>query len=277
MLSFCTWLIANSVLTWLTSYIDIFIVSRYFDQHTLGIYKTSISRANSALAIISATVIPLLLPTYAKLQDDIPQMRNVMLKMQKHLSIILLPIGFTLFLYSDLITRVYLGSQWMEAAPLIGIWALIHSFSLLINRFCSNAYVAIGKPHVSLLLQILFAAVIIPTVLISAGYGFKTLFICRTLTKLWLLVMHLTAIYLLIRQSPLKILGNIMPELSGCLIMTILSYVLGQINDTLMWQAASMLISLMAYFIILLMMRNERLILKKIWQNTTSKLCFKQK
>ena len=272
MLSFCSLLITNSVLTWFTTYIDIFIVSRQFDQHTLGIYKTSITRANSALAIISASIIPLLLPTFSKLKDDLPQLRNTMLKMQKYLSVILLPTGFILFLYSDIITRIYLGSQWTEAAPLIGTWALIHSFSLLISRFCSNTYVAIGKPHISLLLQILFAAILIPTVLIAVNYGFQTLFVSRTFTKLWLIIMHLITIYLLIKQSPFKIIGNILPELLGCIIMTIMSYALGMVSNSSIWQVISMLICLTTYFGILLIQKQERAIVSNLWKHTTSKI-----
>lgn len=275
MISFSAWIIVNSVLTWTTSYIDIFLVGTRFNQHTLGIYKTSISRANRTLEIISATTIPILLPTYSKLKNDISQLCATMLKMQKYLSIILLPLGVILFLYSTTITRIYLGSQWLEAAPLIGAWALIHTFSLLINRFCSNAYVAIGKPRVSFFLSVLYAAILIPTVLISIDYGFQTLFVARTLTKLGLLSFHLVAVYLLLHLSPLLIFRNILPELIGCAIMALITYSLSNICNTILLQLISMLISVIAYFGFLFTIRNERIIIKKIWKHIARSITIK--
>ena len=268
MFGFCGYMIISAILNWVTLYFDIFIVSAQFDQHTLGIYKTSISTANSALAVISSTILPILLPTYSKLQNDIPQLKASMLKMQKYLSTIILPIGFTLFLYNELFTKIYLGNQWGEAAPLIGIWALIHSFSILINRFCWNIYVAIGKPNVSLLISIIFSAILIPTVIVSVDYGFQTLFVFRTLTKLGLLTLHLITIYILIRQSPLTIFSNILPQLVGCGIMTAITYSLATACNTPLLQLTSIAICWVAYCGFLLTIKRERNIIKSLWHNS---------
>ena len=272
MFGFCGWIIADSLLSWTNYYLDLFIVGKKFNNHTLGIYKTSISSTTNTLGVISKSFTPLLLPTYSKLQNDYSQLRQVFLKMQKYLSVILLPVGFTFFLYSDLITRIYLGNQWSEAAPLIGIWGLIHTFSLVINRFCSNAYTAINKPHISVFLSSLFAIVIIPTIIISSKYGFQTMFMARTLTKLWMLSLHLITIYILIRLSPITIIGNILPELIGCGIMTIITYALSSVCDTIIMQLASMTICLTAYLGFLFAIKSERAIIKTIWQNSIIKV-----
>lgn len=265
MFGFCVWIIIDQFLSWTNNYLDIFIAGRKFNQHTLGIYKTSINASTKMLGIFSKSFIPLLLPTYSKLQNDVPQLCATMLKMQKYFSIILLPVGFIIFLYSDLITRIFLGSQWTEAAPLIGIWGLIHCFSLTINRFCSNAYVALNKPHISVILSSLFAIVTIPTILISSQYGFQTMFVARTLTKLWLLSLHLITIFLLIRLSPFKVIGNILPELIGCGVMVAITHSLSGFCNTIVLQTISMTFCFAAYFGLLLTIRNERLIFKNLW------------
>ena len=272
MFGFSIWITIDQFLSWTNNYLDLFIAGRKFNQHTLGIYKTSINTSNKMLGIFSKSFNSLLLPTYSKLQNDIPQLCQTMLKMQKYLSVILLPIGFTIFLYSDLITRIYLGNQWGEAAPLIGIWGLVHTFSLVINRFCSNAYTAINKPHISVLLSTLFAIVTIPTIIISSRYGFQTMFIARTLTKLWLLSLHLVTICLLIRLSPLKIIGNILPELIGCGIMVTITWLLSSYCDTIISQIISMTICLAAYSGFILAIKKERLILRNIWQHTAKSI-----
>lgn len=275
MLGFCAWIIADQILSWINNYLDLFLAGTRFNQHTLGIYKTSINASNKMLGIFSKSFIPMLLPTYSKLQNDFSQLCSTMLKMQKYFSLIMLPIGFIIFLYSDIITKIILGNQWLEAAPLIGIWGLIHSFSLIINRFCSNVYIALNKPYISVALSFLFAAVTIPTVIISSQYGFHTMFVARTLTKLWLLSLHVITIFILIRLSPLKIIGNIMPELIGCGIMVIITYSLSTVFDSNILQLASIAICLATYFGFLLCIRNERIIIKKIWEHSVKPIARK--
>lgn len=267
MFSFCSWIFIDRILSWTNNYLDLFIAGRKFDQHTLGIYKTSISRTTNMLGVISKSFIPILLPTFSKLQNDIPELRNTILKLQKRLSALVMPIGFTIFLYSDLITKIYLGSQWTEAAPLIGLWGLIQTFYLIINQFCSNTYTAINKPHISVIISSLVVFATIPTILISSRYGFQTMFIARSLVKLWQLLLHLISIYFLIRLSPFRIIGNILPELIGCGIMTAITYSLSPICDTIVLQLASMAICFVAYFGFLFAIKNEREIIKQMWQH----------
>ena len=269
MLSFCISVIISSFLVWINMYSAIFIVSTKFDQYSLGIYKTSISKANALLSMISATIIPILLPTYAKLQNDIPQLRAAMLKLQKHLGIIILPIGFSIFLYSDIITWFFLGNQWTEAAPLIGIWGLLQSFNLLINHFCGKTFTAIGKPIISAYISIFYIALLIPSIIIASNYGLKPLFYTHSLTYIWLTILHLIAVYLFIKQSPLKIISNILPELFGCAIMVVIAYALSLVGDTPVWQTVSMVICLAAYFGFLFFLKKERAIIKNLYRNTT--------
>lgn len=272
MFGFCGWIIIDHILSWANNYMDLFIAGRNFNQHTLGIYKTSISKSTNMLKIVSKSFIPILLPTYSKLQNDIPQLSRTILKMQKYLSVILLPIGFTIFLYSDLITRVLLGNQWSEAAPLIGMWGLTQTFYLIINRFCSNIYPAINKPHISVILSFLFTFVTIPTILISSRYGFQTMFMARNLTRIIQFAMHLTTTHILIRLSPLKIVGNILPELISCGIMVLISHFLSSFNDSNIWKLASMSVCLAAYCGLLFAMKSERSIIINIWQHCSTSI-----
>ena len=276
MLGFCSTIIINSILVWINTTIVLFLVSSYFDNYTLGIYKTSISKATGLLSIISTSIIPILLPTFSKLQNDASKLKNTMLDLQKVVSVILLPLSFTIFLYSEIITRIFLGSQWNEAAQLIGIWTLVSSFSLLINHFCGKALTAIGKPQLSTIISILYLSILIPSVIITIKYGFKTVFYTHALTNIWLIILHLIAIYIYIKLSPFKIFSNIMPELIGCGIMIGLSDSLSAICNTTILQIVSMLICLAAYFVFLFSLRSERLIIKKIWKHATNKLLKKE-
>ena len=155
-----------------------------------------------------------------------------------------------------------------ETADLIGMWVLMRSFSILINHFCGRTYIAIGKPQISTLITLLYTAVLIPLIIIASNYGLRILFLLHTLSFLWLVTINLITIYILIKLSPLKILGNIIPELIGCGIMFAITYSLSTVNCTSLFQVISMIICLAVYIGFLFTIRSERMIIKKIWQHT---------
>ena len=277
MFGFCFLITLRSILLWVDSYLDISLVSNKFDAHTLGLYKTSISTPNNILKIAFNPIIAILLPTLSKLQNDIPQLCSTMLKIQKYLSIIILPFGFSIFLYSEPITLIYLGKQWTEAAQLIGLWGIIHTFSLLINHFCGKIFIAISKPSIPVIISCIFTISLIPTVLLSIDYGFKVLFFSCAFLRIFLIMLHLAAVYILIRLSPLKIFVNILPALVGCGIMIAINYSLSTICNTFVLQLLSLAVCLMAYFGFLFTIKSERTMLLNIWRHTSKSITSKFK
>lgn len=275
MLSFCIWIITNDVITYFTGYIDIFLISQKFDQHHLGIYRTAVSTSTHIITLISAVIVPVLLPAYSKLQNDHKMLREAMLKIQKYLGIIILPLGFGIFLYSDLVTSILLGGQWAEASPIIGIWGLLHTFSLLINRSCTNAYIAIGRPKFSVLAQTLYAFALIPAIIISSNISFEAVYYTRAFAKIWMIVINLILIYTTIKQSTLKIFSNIMKELSGCIVMSMVSFLLSTISDNIEWQIASIIICGIVYFATICIFKDDRQALSNIVNYAKKQLQFK--
>ena len=193
------------------------------------------------IALISAIVVPVLLPTYSKTQNDHQKLQNTILNIQKHLGILLLPIGLGIFLYSDLITKILLGNQWLEAAPIIGIWGLMHALTLLLSRNYTNAFIAIGKPKIPVFIQALYAAILIPTIIISANTSFNCVFITRSFMRIWHIALNMFFIFITIRLSVFKTIRNLLPEISGCLVLFIISTLLSLISESLYWQLFSLM------------------------------------
>ena len=261
MFSFCSWSIVDSVLVWATSNIDIFFISRALSTYYLGVYKTSISTVHQFTTLITASVLPVIMPAISRLQNNIPEMRRVLLKFQKYTSILLLPIGFGIFMFKDLVTAIMLGDQWMEAAPFIGLWALMEVITVIFSRFCSIVYPAIGKPRVSVIVQILHIIVVIPAVIISGQYGFRVLYITRSLVRLEGVMVNLIALYILIKQSPWKMFVNILPEICSCLVMSTIAYILLSINNSLLLSFVWIGVCAIVYFVILSFFPKDKAIL----------------
>lgn len=261
MFSFCGWMLIDSILVWMTGYLDVFLLGSKLGSHYLGLYKASMTTVAQFTSIVTAAVLPVMLPALSKVQDDIPQLRQMLLKFQKYCSVLLLPLGTGIWLYSDLITEILLGDQWVEAAPFIGLWGLMEVTVVIFSRFSTVVYPAIGKPKFSVLAQCQYLAVFIPAIVIAVNYDFHTLYLVRSFVRLEGPIFNLILCYILIKQSPLKMVLNIAPEILGCLLMIIVSWGLQMIGNSYLLQFVSMCICGISYLVLLVIIPQERVTL----------------
>lgn len=261
MFSFCSWTVVDSILIWATAYIDIFIIGIALNEYYLGIYKTSITTVGQFTSLVTTAILPILMPAFSRVQNDLPQMRATLLKMQKYTAILLLPIGFGIFMFSDLITKVLLGSQWYEASNFIGLWGLMEVLTIIIARFCSNIYPAIGRPKISVITQIIHLAVLVPAVYIASKYDFETLYWTRSLVRLQGPLVSVCFVYYLIKLSPWKMITNIIPQLFACIIMSTVAAILLHFNNSNVLSLIYIPICCCVYLWILCIFKNERKIL----------------
>ena len=248
MMSFCIWSLVDSLLVWATMYADIFFIGRVLNSYYLGLYRTSIHLVGQIVSLITAIVLPVILPSLSRLQDDIPEMRRVLLRFQKTTSIVLLPMGVGVFVFQDLITGVMLGSQWTEAAGFIGLWGLMSAVTIVFARFCSPVYPAVGKPRVSVIVQFLHVIVLIPAIIISGQYGFKALYITRSLIRIEGIAVNMIAVYLMIGQSPWKMIVNIIPEAVSALIMAAAGVLLLRVGNSMGLSFVWVIVCIGVYF-----------------------------
>lgn len=261
MFAFCSWMLIDSILVWMTGYVDIFIVGTKLGSHYLGLYKTSMTTVAQFTSLITAAVLPVMLPALSKIQDDIPELRRILLKFQKYCAVLLLPLGTGIWLYSRLITEILLGEQWLAAAPFLGLWGVVEVFVIIFSRFSTVVYPAIGKPKYAVLAQCQYLMIFIPAIIVAVTYDFNTLCYVRSCIRLEGLIFNLILCYILIRQSPMHMLQNITPELIGCLVMVIVSMFLKTFGESYLWQFISILICSITYFATITLFPSEKKVL----------------
>lgn len=258
MMSFSVWSLLDAILIWATNYVEIFFISSMLSAYYLGIYKTSMTTVSQFTSIITATVLPLIMPTLSRIQNDYSAMRQMLLAMQKYLGMMLLPIGFGIFMFSQLITDILLGSQWQEAVPYIGIWGLMEVVTVVFSRMCSNIFPAIGRPKISVIVQILHLVVLVPAVYISIGYGFHALFYTRAFVRFELVIIYMLFAYYVIRLSPWSMLKNLFPEFVACFVMSITAYFLLSLSSNSIVSICWCAVCACVYLGVLYLMPNER-------------------
>ncbi|MGM2817807.1 lipopolysaccharide biosynthesis protein [Bacillus cereus group sp. Bce001] len=258
MLSFSIWSLIEAISIWLTTWVDAFIIASALSEYYLGIYKTSTTMVNALMALITASIVPVLFATLSRLQNDTEAFNQTYLKMQKVVAIFVLPIGVGVFLYSDLATSILLGNQWEEASKVIGIWALTSSIMIVLGHFCSEVYRAKGKPKLSFLAQLLHLIVLVPVCLISSKYGFLVLVYARSLIRLQFVLVHFIIMKFAIGISTMRTIKNIVSVMLSAIIMGGIGYLLQQFNSSLIWDFISIILCMAFYFAMLCFFSNTR-------------------
>lgn len=267
MFSFGVWVTLESTLSWLTSYLDIFLIGMYLSSYFLGLYKTATIIVAQIFSLITAAVIPVLTPSLSKYKNNKVEFVKLFSKYQKILSIISLPIGVVVFMNADFITRLVLGNQWDAAASFIGMWSLMNAFALLIIQFKSAALVAIGKPKYLVYGQILYITIFIPIIYYSVKIGFEFLYTTRTLLRLVPILISLFLITKVVKINLVVVFKNIFPSLLASIAMLLFFYLIEGVLFNSMTVIVSIVFAIIFYFVVLLFFKEERLYLKTFAYN----------
>lgn len=252
MLSFSAWTLLESISIWLTTNIDIFIVSNYLSEYWLGLYKTSMATVNSYMGIITAAITPVLFSALSRYQNDDEIFRRTYYQFQRLTAVLVIPMGIGIYLYRDLATQILLGSQWGEASGFIGLWGLTSAFTIVFSHFSSEVYRSKGNPKVSLILQVVHIAFLVPILILSVPYGFEILYIARSLVRIQMILCALLIMHIMYGFKVQNILRNVLPMIISALIMGVAGYFMQQIIPSMIWQFVSVFICIIIYFGILL-------------------------
>lgn len=252
MFSFSIWSLFESISIWLTSYIGVFVVGRTLNTHYLGLYNTSIGTVNAYMSIITAAISPVLFSALSRAQDDEGQFSKTYYFFQRIVAVFVLPMGFGIYIFKDLVTLILLGEQWMEASDFIGLWGLTSALVIAISYFASDVYRSKGNPRLSTVSQLLQIAVLIPALIISSDYGFKAIYITRSLARIELLLSALIFMHFIYKFKVWDVFKNIMPMLISSCVMSLVAIGLNMIWEGMALQIVAVLICVIVYFAVLL-------------------------
>ena len=263
MFSFTMWSMIEAVSIWLTNYLDVFIVGTYLSSYYMGLYRTSISTVGQIMALVTSATTPVLFSALSRLQNDRGEFNRLFLNFQQLVSILVVPMGVGIFLFSDTITLILLGNKWTEASTFIGWWGLTSSITVVLSHYSSEIYRALGKPKWSVFVQMTHLLFLVPVVLLSIQKGYDTLCVCRSLVRLEIIIVNMVLVYKLVRISPFDMLMNICYPIIGSITM-ILIYLLFHKVDSIHWDIACMVVCSVAYLLVIFSSKSNRDIVKKL-------------
>lgn len=257
MLSYSLWALMEAISVWLISWADTFIISNAFSSYYLGLYKNSLSMVNSLMAIITATITPILFSTLSRLQEDEIRFNIFFLKTQKLIAYFVLPIGVGVFLYRELATYIMLGPQWSEAQNIIGVWALTSSIRIVFVSIYSEVYRAKGRPKLCLVLQIIDLMILVPSCIISIKGGFWNLVYTRALVRFNLIIPGFYIMSTIVHIPIKTIIKNVTKPFCFTLVIYLVVLFLQKISGSVIWSFISIAICALCYFILMLLFARD--------------------
>lgn len=260
MFSFSIWSMFESVSIWFTGYIDIFIVGSVLNQHFLGVYRTSMTTVAQITTLVTSATTPVLYSSLSHLQNDEKAFESLFFRFQKLVGILVIPLGFGIYMFRSLIVNLLLGEQWNEAVYFIGLWGLTSSITIVLAHYSSEVYRSKGKPKLSVFVQILHIAALLPVVLYFVHDDFDVLCTARSLVRLELIGVNLIFMYFIMKFSPYKMILNIFPAFISSVVMLLIVNWLPESNNVVN-DFAYVLVAIVTYFAVILLFPNERRLL----------------
>lgn len=147
LLSYTKWFTAGGIFSYLTTQIDNIFVGKVFGPFILGLYDTAFKLSSIAFSEITDILARILLPTYAKLQNNPDDIKKSFTKTTKFLFIPAIITTLIFLFFPTQILFIVFGPKWTAAAPLLQILS-IYGFIRTINGPAGPLFLAVGKPKI---------------------------------------------------------------------------------------------------------------------------------
>jgi O-antigen/teichoic acid export membrane protein len=145
-MSFGAYQMGERTINYFNYQIDTMLIGKLLGMEALGIYNIAKQLIMRPAQVFNPIITKVTFPAMAKIQDDLPKLKEVYLKTINYLSSVNFPVYAFIFIFANDITFVLFGVKWLAAVPIIqilSIWGALRSTgnpvgSLLLARGKAN-------------------------------------------------------------------------------------------------------------------------------------------
>jgi lipopolysaccharide exporter len=166
LMRFSKWLLLNSVLSFVYSRTDTFVIGRFAGAGPLGLYGLAHEIASLPTTEVIGPIQTAILPGYAKLVAGRVGLGGSFAGNFALIVMIALPIALGLGLMAEPLVELALGEHWLEAVPLLEVLCIYGA----INVCTANTwpvFIALGRPWIGTFLTGLSVIVLVPSMFVS--------------------------------------------------------------------------------------------------------------
>lgn len=218
--SFGFWVLLESFGAWLITWGDNLIVGRFLGVHDLGVYRTGWLLVTIIFGLVLNPFLPVLYPTFSRLQDDLPALKNTFHRVNRVVSALALPMGTGLLLVGQEVVALLFGEKWHGLGFVLSVLGLTCSISWLIS-LNTELYRAMGRPDVNTRILWIYLLFFLPSLYFAARFGIEAF----TFTRLALVLIGVPIqVYFCVRMlrvSPFYLWQEGKPMILSTIIMAV--------------------------------------------------------
>lgn len=156
---FGKWVLGSSILVFLITQGDDAFVGKFLGATMLGYYQMAYRISNMPATEIAHVISQVTFPAYAKLQNNIPSLKEAYLKVLHITAFLSFPIAGLIFVLAPDFTKIFLGEKWLPMVPAMQVLVFA---GLLRSMAATSGYIfyAVGKPRIDTALQIIRLSVL---------------------------------------------------------------------------------------------------------------------
>ena len=114
----------TNLCNWFLNNLDRVFLGRFLAAHAVGVYAVGYNLANTPNGLFLNALQPAFLATGAKLQDDLPRLRDMYVSVLATIWIVILPLFVLLAVTAPALIGVLYGAVWQESGIVLAILAL---------------------------------------------------------------------------------------------------------------------------------------------------------
>lgn len=167
---FGLWVLAESFGAWLIMWGDNLVVGKFLGVHDLGVYRTGWMLVTVVFGLVLNPFLPVLYPTFSRLQNDLPALKQSFHKVNRVVMALALPMGIGLWLIGPELAIVLFGDRWQGLGFVLSMLALTFglAWSVGIN---TELYRAVGRPDFNTKLMLVTILLYMPAYYIAAQFS----------------------------------------------------------------------------------------------------------
>jgi len=188
--------------------VDNFLIGRYLGSEALGFYDLAYRLMTFPMQAISAVFGKVMLPFYARAQEDLPRFRHAFLRAAEAIAFVTFPLMMGLLAVREPFVLAVFGSQWTPVITLLALFAPLAAIRSILTT-TGSIFLAMGRADLQLRWGVFANLFVIAALVIGLRWGIVGVAAGFTIATL-LLTYHYFAI-------PLRLIGMKVATLAGVL------------------------------------------------------------
>lgn len=225
--SFGFWNFIRNQLNLIVAKVDYFVIARYLDVATLGIYEKSFEFTNRSLTGIAKPISSIYFSTFSRLKNDPGTLKNVLSQGISILATASYPVLFGIMVIAPHFVYSLLGEQWAPAIVPMQVLAMAGIFRILQGMFTS-VNVAIGKYKLQTQFNMIASFVFIALCFLVVKYGIYAITGSVLVYSVLGFILSFFLLHQTLKLDLIKLLKSFIYPLLGSVLMAAVIYELSQ-------------------------------------------------